>query len=365
MKIASYYQKLLETSLNAAKSMEPITFAGMFDCGVDYLFSLSIPLFEAELDECSVIFLDLSGLSKKEEIESEIRFAVSEKIPEIPKDAGFDDITKAIRTAAKNKTVLLVLYLGQDGQTDKSLYQFLNRTRNYLGWRFSYCLFATCRILRQHQGDPLIEKVLKRNLIPVLPLSNEDANVVLQNYEERYKKSLTSVTRQIIIDLSGGNPGLIKALYLQAITNQLWKAPDMLGEQLYFRLKGVVEDMPDDIMVTRYGYSSLDPFLQKFRHVYKTHGPKPMQPKSIDPYLLHFSKSQRKVIEYLKEHTGALVTKDDLAKILWGEDWADRYSDWAIDQLISTLREKLAAAKHDGRIVTKKGEGIIFLSKGA
>lgn len=361
MKIAPYYQKLLELGLQAAKSMEPITCAGMFDCGVDYLFSLSIPLFEAELDKCTVVFVDLSGLSKKEEIESELRFAVSEKISDIPADAGFDDITKAVRKAAKIQPVLLVLYLGQDGQTDKSLFQFLNRTRNYLGWRFSYCIFTSCRVLRQYQENPLVEKVLKRNLISVLPLSKEDVDVVLQNYEERYKRSVASVTRQKIIDLSGGNPGLIKALYLQAISMQLWKAPDMLEEQLYFRLKGIVEDMPDDIMATRYGYTSLDPLVHKFRQIYKTHGPKSAQQKSIDPYLLHFSKSQRKVIEYLKEHTGALVTKDDLAKILWGEDWADRYSDWAIDQLISTLREGMTKMKHEGKIVTKRGEGIIYI----
>ena len=84
--------------------------------------------------------------------------------------------------------------------------------------------------------------------------------------------------------------------------------------------------------------------------------------KHADETLLNFTKSQRSVFEYLRAHPGELVSKDTLAQVLWGNDWADKYSDWAIDQLLSTLREKLTSLKHKEKIITKKGEGIIFTS---
>lgn len=360
MKIASNYQKLLEAGLTAAKAMEPVTFAGMFDSGVDYLFSLSIPLFEAELGKCTPIFVDLSGLTTKEEIESELRFTISDRIFEISANAGYDEITKAIRNASKSQPVLLVIYLGQDGTTDKSLFQFLNRARNYLGWRFSYCIFTSTRIFRHYDGDPLVEKILKRHVLPVLPLSDKDALVVLQNYEERYGKKVPSHIAGNIMKASGGNPGLIKAIYLQVMSGDAWKEPDVLEEQLYFRLKGILEDAAQGALATRYGYEGIQPLLQKFEKVYQTLGPRMPEASQVDPLLLHFSKSQRKVVEYLKAHVGTLITKDDIAKLLWGNDWSERYSDWAIDQLISTLREKLVNIDKKAKIISKRGEGIIY-----
>lgn len=80
-----------------------------------------------------------------------------------------------------------------------------------------------------------------------------------------------------------------------------------------------------------------------------------------DQELLHFSKSQRKVLRYLKNSNGKIVSKDTIAEIIWGKNWEDRYSDWAIDQLVHALREKISSAQYPGQLVTKKGEGIIFV----
>ena len=71
MKIAPYYQKLLEASLQAANNLEPITFSGMFDSATGYLFTLSMPLFQTEIaSNVLPIWVDLSGLTKSQEIEN-------------------------------------------------------------------------------------------------------------------------------------------------------------------------------------------------------------------------------------------------------------------------------------------------------
>jgi len=389
MKIAPYYQKLLEQGLQAASSLEPITFIGMFDSGVDYLFNLAIPLFEAELPkDVRPIFLDLSGLTSKEEIEQELSFTISEELGVKVPDR-YQSLVRMLRVEAKKNKIVAVLYLGQEGGFDKDFFLFLNRLRNLLGWKFSYVIFATARIWSNVQQLPIADKILKRNLVPVRPLTESDARIVLHNYEERYGTNLSAQKQDNIVSLAGGNPGLTKALYLQAMYTNDWTNVNFLDEQLYFRLQGIANDLSIDAQevllgkkkptdkplvayfLTQYGYASvvgqkLAPFtdlivqyLQKFQ--FQT--PKVVSEKraKVDSMFLNFTKSQRKVLEYLKAHAGELVTKDTLAQVLWGDTWADRYSDWAIDQLLSTLREKMTALKYEGNIVTKKGEGIIFV----
>lgn len=376
MRIAPYYQKLLQEAVQVAKGMEPITFAGMFDSGVDYLFNLTIPLLATELEKETVpVAVDLSGLTTKEEIETELSFALSDVTPHASGPRDYFTITAQVRQLCATKKLVFVAYLGQDGGTDPQFFQFLGRLRNLLGWRFSYVLFVTTRLLFDpNYQRPLFDKVLKRNLVTVLPLDEENSDIVLANYEERYKKTLSQALRHHVLELAGGNPGLVKALYLQVSTTPSWKTPDILDERLYFRLEGIARDVHerahDKQPLRRFGYfvpnksSSrwFSPLLSDFLKIYPTQGPKPKEPPlASDGKLLHLTKSQRTLLAYLEGRSGELVTKDDIAKVLWGEAWADRYSDWAIDQLISTLREKLATIKHDGKIVTKKGEGIIFL----
>lgn len=389
MKIAPYYQKLLKKALQAAKSFEPITYVGMFDSGVDYLFTLLVPLLAAELEkDDSLVAIDLSGLTTKEEIASEVGFALTEIDSGVPSPGDFAQLTRHIQNFAKRKRIIFVLYLGQEGQTANELFLFLNRLRNLLGWRFSYIIFTTARLLlHPDYARPLIDKVLKRNLIAVQPLDKENSNAVLANYEERYSKALSSSLQRQVLELAGGNPGLIKALYLQASTSDSWKKPDVLDERIYFRLEGVVRDMPENIreaakkhrliktgsatqpfyhfgyfIADKTSYRLFSPIFDDFLNIYPTKGPKLKEPHTLpNAELLHLTKSQRTLLAYLEGRSGELVTKDDIAKALWGDAWADRYSDWAIDQLLSTLRKKMSTIKHDGTIVTKKGEGIAFL----
>ncbi len=82
MNIAPYYQKLLNIGLQAAKSLEPITFVGMFNSGVGYLFTLSMPLFATELkSDVTQIIVDLSGLTTEQEVSQEIAGVLSSLEP--------------------------------------------------------------------------------------------------------------------------------------------------------------------------------------------------------------------------------------------------------------------------------------------
>ncbi len=53
-----------------------------------------------------------------------------------------------------------------------------------------------------------------------------------------------------------------------------------------------------------------------------------------------WSAQEKSVLLLLVEHTGQTVARDAIAKALWGENWGETYSDWAIDQLMSRIRRK-------------------------
>ncbi len=57
---------------------------------------------------------------------------------------------------------------------------------------------------------------------------------------------------------------------------------------------------------------------------------------------------------------GTTVDRGLIAKTIWGEDWMDKYSDWAITQLISQLRKKTSVFNNIV-IKTSRGEGFVMI----
>lgn len=388
MKIASSVQVHLQKVLKAANSLEPITFCGMYDCGMSYIFSLAISLLTSELKK-DITLLSADVSSSTEKTLEELVYALRRAYPNIQKPTDYLSLTSVLEELASKQKIVFLLYLGQDGKVDSELLPFLNRLRIVLGWKFSYCLFLTTRFLFLSPASELMDNLVRQTAVPVLPRSPEDTRIVIQNYEERRKKTVTKVQTDSIVSLSGGNPGLIKALFLQAVENPTWRQADMLDEHLFYRLQEIASDLPEpyihvmvhgkkrkddeliENLLLRYGYIKNErnkiipftPLLVTFIQKYYRKTPLLHEQSSQrnEQIVLRLSKSQRLVFAYLCEHPGKIVSKDSIAKLLWRDNWENKYSAWAIDQLISVLREKLVTIRNSGKIVTKKGEGLIYL----
>ncbi|MCL4364509.1 helix-turn-helix domain-containing protein [Patescibacteria group bacterium] len=54
-----------------------------------------------------------------------------------------------------------------------------------------------------------------------------------------------------------------------------------------------------------------------------------------------FTASEYTIFEFLFKNQNHIVSRDEIAKKLWGQQYIDRYSDWAIDKTISRIRAKL------------------------
>ncbi|MBI4009370.1 winged helix-turn-helix transcriptional regulator [Candidatus Roizmanbacteria bacterium] len=66
--------------------------------------------------------------------------------------------------------------------------------------------------------------------------------------------------------------------------------------------------------------------------------------------LVHFLKNEDKVI-----------SRDEVAQILWGKNYVEHYSDWSIDKIISSMRKKMGEMNFpSSKLVTLKKRGFTF-----
>ncbi len=55
----------------------------------------------------------------------------------------------------------------------------------------------------------------------------------------------------------------------------------------------------------------------------------------------YFSLRERHFLKLLIKEKGKVVKRETVAEAVWGENWLELYSDWALDQIVSRLRKKL------------------------
>lgn len=75
----------------------------------------------------------------------------------------------------------------------------------------------------------------------------------------------------------------------------------------------------------------------------------------------YFSERELKIFQYFTKNNGVLTDKESVAKLVWGKDYYDYYSDWAIDQIISRLRRNMIKCNIDSdNLKTVKGKGYLW-----
>ncbi|OGK19169.1 hypothetical protein A2866_05250 [Candidatus Roizmanbacteria bacterium RIFCSPHIGHO2_01_FULL_39_8] len=75
----------------------------------------------------------------------------------------------------------------------------------------------------------------------------------------------------------------------------------------------------------------------------------------------HFSQKERRIFKALIDHKNEIVSRDELAKAIWPVNTDDFYSDWAVDRIVSRLREKIKLLGFSKEVIkTERNKGYIF-----
>lgn len=76
------------------------------------------------------------------------------------------------------------------------------------------------------------------------------------------------------------------------------------------------------------------------------------------PLNVFLTNSEYKLIEVLHSDRNKVVSKESLAKAIWENEYLEKYSEWALDKLISRTRMKLGDRRPYKIIVTLKSRGV-------
>lgn len=70
-----------------------------------------------------------------------------------------------------------------------------------------------------------------------------------------------------------------------------------------------------------------------------------------------FTETESRVFKSLLQDKGKPLSRERIAELVWGAEYALKYSEWAIDKVISRIREKIVSQKLPYVIITQKGYG--------
>ncbi|HOU75713.1 MAG TPA: helix-turn-helix domain-containing protein, partial [Candidatus Dojkabacteria bacterium] len=80
-------------------------------------------------------------------------------------------------------------------------------------------------------------------------------------------------------------------------------------------------------------------------------------------FISQMTYSQKLIWDILKSNQNNIVTKEQIATVLWGDLWTDKYSEWTIEKQISNIRRKLPL-KYELKSVYGKGYMLTESLKG-
>lgn len=76
---------------------------------------------------------------------------------------------------------------------------------------------------------------------------------------------------------------------------------------------------------------------------------------------MKLTKKERILMLLLLSTKKRIISRDTAAKAIWGSNWEEKYSDWAIDRLVHRVRKKLKSLGIDEKLLkTVKKKGFIF-----
>ena len=71
-----------------------------------------------------------------------------------------------------------------------------------------------------------------------------------------------------------------------------------------------------------------------------------------------FTAKEAKFLKILLQNRKKILARSLIAQTIWGENWEEKYSDWALDRLAYRLRKKLQKLGLAGSLQTVKRKGF-------
>lgn len=339
--------------------------------------SVSYVLNRVKLKEC-VSVVSMSGLGKRpyfHTFEDQLQIYKDQYELVFVNTADKTELESVISKLEKDfkPTILLVRLAFEEDCSD--LIDRLEKLREKYYTKFISILLANLKtVYSSYTKKP---QVLVKSTRIEKPFNYADSIEVLNQYEIKYDLKISSESKDKIAKLSGGHTGILKSLFLIEIDKPNFEpniAELLLDEGIIRWLRQLVLDLPKNITADIHSNSrsiESDETLKKFGYINEngeTFSPivdaylKKIKNelKPILPVDIKLSVQEKAVYDLFLSNKNQIVSRDDIAKAIWGENYLDNYSDWSIDQVVYRIRNKMSDAEMSDKITTKKKQGFIY-----
>lgn len=86
--------------------------------------------------------------------------------------------------------------------------------------------------------------------------------------------------------------------------------------------------------------------------------------KDKKPLKTTFTKGEFNLLKYFFRNESLAISREEVAEVIWGKNANQKYSDWAIDKIISRTREKIEDdSRKPKHLLTLRGVGFKFISE--
>lgn len=307
--------------------------------------------------------------------------------------------------------ITIVLFLGEFDEFSfatsvlynnlKSLY---TRARGSLQYVFLVLDDVTQPELLNRFGE--LNELLLRNVIYVPLCNDRETDYVIDQFSKDLNRQFSEEERQLLKELCGGHPFLLKSCTrlialmngqtasINAVRQMLFshfeprsvcqkiyglltdenkqllrqivstKIKDLPTSAAYLIQLGLIKNMDD------YWY----PFGKLFEAVVENDGQYKTIPMDSSSDLTFeekngaifikgasvedkFTRQEYEILRFLLSDPTKLRSRDEIGEAMWGKQSYEKYSDWAIDQVMSKIRKKLKVLGAGESLVTVRGRG--------
>lgn len=244
-----------------------------------------------------------------------------------------------LKKICKSKTLIFVFTRLQEfGQFDYDYGNILYSLRDQyelktkLFFVFTFYDSETLPFKDFLENQKLLKRSLTDTIVNIKALGENDIAHSINFWEVSFGHKISDGHKKIISELSQGYPYAIKLLCREVSINPSFTKLDLkayLGmkfpKSVYNKMSFIKNNL---ILGDDFNASS------------------------------HFTFLENEILRlFASREENSVITKDELAEIIWQEDYLNLYSDQTIDKHISNIRKKLKQLGYCGEISSKKGFG--------
>lgn len=294
----------------------------------------------------------------------------------ITKDTDSTQILPQIENIVRKSSLILIVHVAS-GADIQGFIQSCQHLRDTYATRFTLVLFSDLSSI--YPAYSVDSKLILRSLITYPPFTKDDSYNLMHSFESRFSHTVQDAVKAKLFELSGGGAGLLKSLFLLTKDHNILEmsVEDIIQDtSIQYRLETLKNDLPSPIQQTMDRGQELADGDTKLLKLFGILGESglffsPLFQKYIglkrDPLAILLTlctPTEVHIFELLQKNGNTPTSRDHIAQCLWATDWEDKYSDWAIDQVIHRLRTKLRETSSPYSIKTKKGVGFMLTSQG-